>query len=181
MTQLSSAFISDIFLGACKLQVEITVGADQPALVLGLVPLQADNNILVHKLLEHGAGVDWYEGHFGGWDVYVLWIVVMSTTRFWTKAHAVEIPSKWDLPHFSRGSLMSGEPACTDYLVGDSLGKLSHELVSFRFDLTGEDKQHGNKFWADCVKAYYIGDVLFLRYLNLQPWTALSHCSRATL
>jgi hypothetical protein len=72
LTKLSSALIRDILLGASQLQVEVAVGADQAALVLGLVPLQPDDDILVDQLLEHGTGVDWDERHFGGGRVVVL-------------------------------------------------------------------------------------------------------------
>lgn len=72
LAQLSGQLVGDELLGVCQLKVEVAVGADQAALVLGLGPLQADNDILVDELLEHRTGIDWYEAHCGGFECCVL-------------------------------------------------------------------------------------------------------------
>lgn len=75
--------IGNILLGASELEVEVAVRADQAALVFRLVPLEADNDILVDELLKHRSWVHWYERHVvrlcGGKmvGVFGIWVVML--------------------------------------------------------------------------------------------------------
>lgn len=52
LAQNSSHLLVDILLGSTKLDVHVAVDADQLALVLGLAPLESDNDVLVDAATE---------------------------------------------------------------------------------------------------------------------------------
>lgn len=63
MSQVSGRLVVDVLHGAGQLQVEVAIQGDQLALVLGLTPLQAHDDILVDEVLQHRPRVDGDEAH----------------------------------------------------------------------------------------------------------------------